>query len=179
MRFGNREKTVLIYIVGLLPFLILIYINKIAVFKEGEMIPFWYTLLLIMGCFIQFIAILWIIAKVSGNRTPPLMDDAGPEEVVTIRVTKDGIIVPLFAPKGRYGKAETVCYGSDADFMDTGDFPLRTIGGSPAIIVFDMLNTSMDLRRSVARKYMKKHVENGVDGYKIWKRKKSDINEST
>ena len=170
MRFGNLEKGLFLYVSGMLPFLLLIYINKIAVFKAGEQIPFWYSLMIVMGCFIQLMGIVWIIAKSRGSRSYVLMDDAFPEEVVVIRITKDGIIIPLFAPKGTYGKAETTCYGENADFMDDGAFPLRTINGNPAIIVYDLLNTALDFRRSIARKYMKRHVEDGPDGYKHWKR---------
>ncbi len=36
------------------PFGILIYINSIVVFTEGEMIPFWYSIMMIMGVFISF-----------------------------------------------------------------------------------------------------------------------------
>lgn len=177
MRFGNLEKGVFLYVSGTIPFLILIYINKIAVFKAGEQIPFWYSIILIMGCFIQLMGIVWIVAKFRGSRAYVLADAANPEEVVVIRVTKDGIIIPLFAPKGAYGKAETLCYGENADFMDDGSFPLRTINGNPAIIVYDLLNMALDFRRSIARKYMKKHVDGGVEGYKFWQKKKYEIDE--
>jgi len=172
MRFGNLEKGLFIYIVGMMPFVILIYINKIAYFKEGEQIPFWYSIMMIMSVFIQFMGVVWIVAKVRGNRAHIFMDDTAPEEIVILRVTKDGIFVPTVAPKGTYGKAETLCYGDDADFMDDGEFRLRLINGNPAIISYDLLNTSIDLRRSLARKYMKKHVENGPEAYKLWKRSK-------
>lgn len=174
MRFGNLEKGLFIYVIGMFPFAILIYINKIAYFKEGEQIPFWYSIMMIMAVFIQFMGIVWIIAKVRGNRAYIFMDDTAPEEIVIIRVTKDGVVIPTVAPKGTYGKAETLCYGDDADFMDDGEFRLRLINGCPAIITYDLLNTSIDLRRSLTRKYMKKHVENGPEGYKLWKRKKKD-----
>lgn len=174
MRFGNLEKGLFLYVSGMMPFWILMYINSIAVFKEGEMIPFWYSIMMLMGVFIQFMGLIWIVAKSRGSRSYVMMDEANPEEVVVIRVTKDGIIIPLFAPKGTYGKAETLCYGENADFMDDGSFPLRTINGNPAIIVYDLLNNALDFRRSIARKHMKRYVENGVDGYKIWKRIKKE-----
>lgn len=174
MRFGNREKAVFIYIMGLVPLLICIYINSMVVFREGDRIPFWYSILIIFGAFITFMGLLWIISKISVSRVSPMIDDANPEEITAIRVTKDGVIIPLFAPKGSFGKIEVLAYGEDADFMDEAEFPLRTINGNPAIIVYDMLNTALDFKRSVARKYQKRHVENGVDGYKIWKRKKED-----
>ena len=177
MRFGNLEKGVFIYVSGMMPFIILIYINKIAVFKAGEQIPFWYSIMIIMGCFIQFMGIVWIVAKSRGTRAYVMMDEIMPDEVVDIRVTNDGIVVPTVAHKGTSGKAETIHYGDNADTMDDGQFRLRLINGCPAIISFDMLNMAIDLRRSMARKVMGRHVENGPDAYKhwkIWKKSKSE-----
>lgn len=169
MRFGTLEKGVFLFVSGMFPFWILIYINSIASFKDGEMIPFWYSIMMIMGCFIMFMGLFWIVLKVRGNRAYILTDETAPEEIVIIRVTNDGVIVPTVAPKGTYGKAQTLCYGDDADFMDDGEFRLRLINGCPAIIVYDNLNTAIDLRRSMARKIMKRHVENGPEAYKIGK----------
>jgi len=171
-RFGNLEKGVFMYVMGMFPFAILMWVNSVAHFQAGEQIPMWYSLLMMMAVFIQFIGVIWIVAKVRGNRAYILMDDTAPEEIVLIRVTKDGVIVPTVAPKGMYGKAETLCYGENADFMDDGEFRLRLINGCPAIITYDLLNTAIDLKRSISRKYQKRYVENGIDGYKIWKRKK-------
>ena len=169
MRFGNLEKGIFIYVSGMMPFLILLYVNKIAVFKAGEQIPFWYSIMIIMGCFIMFMGLVWIVVKVRGTRAYVMMDEIMPDEIVDIRVTNDGIIVPTVARKGTSGKAETVCYGENADFMDDGEFRLRLINGCPAIITYDALNMAIDLRRSFARKKMKMHVENGIEGYKHWK----------
>jgi len=113
--------------------------------------------------------LVWIVVKVRGTRAYVMMDEIMPDEIVDIRVTNDGIIVPTVARKGTSGKAETVCYGENADFMDDGEFRLRLINGCPAIITYDALNMAIDLRRSFARKKMKMHVENGIEGYKHWK----------
>ena len=180
MRFGALEKGVFLFVSGMLPFGILIYVNSIAIFKEGEMIPFWYSLMIVMGLFIMFMGLIWIVSKVRGNRAYIFTDDTAPEEIVIIRVTKDGVIVPTVAPKGTYGKAETLCYGDDADFMDDGEFRLRLINGCPAIITYDLLNTAIDLRRSMSRKIMRKHVENGTEAYKswkIWKKNKYEVDD--
>ena len=166
MRFGTLEKGVFMYVSGMLPFGILIYINSIVVFTEGEMIPFWYSIMMIMGVFISFMGLIWVVLKVRGNRAYILTDDTAPEEIVIIRVTNDGVVVPTVAPKGTYGKAETLCYGEDADFMDDGASRLRLINGSPVIITYDLLNNAIDLRRSMTRKIWKRHVENGTEAYK-------------
>ena len=160
LRFGNLEKGLFIYIIGLVPIVLLIIINKLL----G--LPFWYNLLLILAMFMNFMGVIWIIIQVRKNRATPMIDEAGPEEVKAIRVTKDGIIIPQFVPKGLYGVAETIIYGRDADFHDEADFPLRTIDGSPAILIFDWLNTAIDVRRSVARKHWKKYSSpNGPSAY--------------
>lgn len=168
MRFGHCEKGLFVYIVGLMPFLILIYVNKIA----GAV--FWYNLLIFFGVFMNFMGIMWIILNIRKNKLSPLINNCDPGETVAIRVTKDGIIIPQFVPKGLFGIAKTVIFGENADFTDNVDFPLRTISGSPAILVFDWLNTAIDLRRSVARKHWKRYVPNGPDAYKQFKEKKDE-----
>jgi len=172
MRFGTLEKGVVLYVTGMFPFWILIYINSIATFKDGEMIPFWYSIMMVMGVFISFMGLLWIVLKVRGNRAYIFTDETAPEEIVIIRVTNDGVIVPTVAPKGTYGKAETICYGDDADIMDDGESRLRLINGTPAIIAYDLLNNAIDLKRSLTRKIMKRHVENGPEAYELWKKLK-------
>jgi hypothetical protein len=165
-RFGHCAKGIFVYVIGLVPFMILIYVNRVA----G--VEFWYNLLIFFGCFMNFMGIMWIILHVRKNRLSPLLNDSDPDEMTAIRVTKDGIIVPQFVPKGLFGIAKTIIFGENADFTDNVDFPLRTISGNPAIIVFDWLNTAIDLKRSVARKHWRKHVPNGPDAYKQFKEKK-------
>ena len=152
--------------------LLLLFVNKVAYFKEGEQIPFWYSLLIIMSMFIMLMGLMWIVLQVKKNRADVVMDETKPEEVKVFRVTRDGIMLTQFAPKGTFGNIETLAYGEDVDFEDLGEFPLRTLDGSPAVLVFDMLNVVIDPRRSVSRRYMKKHVSSGKEGYNIWKQKK-------
>lgn len=172
LRFGHLEKGGFLFIIGMFPIMLLLYINSIAVFRQGEMIPFWYSLLMIVSMFLQFMGFVWVALHVRSTRANVVMDETLPEEVKVFRVTRDGIILNQFAPKGLYGTIETIVYGEDADFNDMGEFPLRTLDGSPAVLVFDMINTAIDVRRSVGRKYMKKHVNDGVEGYNLWKKKK-------
>ena len=174
MKFGQCEKSIFIFIIGLFIFALLVVINSVVRFQQGEGIPFWYSLLIIMGCFIQFMSMLWLIFKVRGSRVLPQIDETLPEEAANFRVTSDGIIFSDFVNKGIYGKAETVNYGKNADYMDDGLFPMRTLNGNPAMITYDLVNTSLDLRRSIARKYMKRYVKDGPDAYKIWKQKKTE-----
>lgn len=171
MRFGNCEKGATIYIMGLLPMLILLYVNRIAVFQQGEMIPFWYSLMMIISMFLTFMGLCWIILIVRKNRLSGLMDETKPEEIVLLRITQDGIFIPQIAPKGTFGTAKTVMYGEDADFLDTGEFPMKTLNGNPAMLVYDLMNVSINPKRSVARKVMRKYVSDGRDAYKIAKKK--------
>lgn len=170
MRFGNCEKGAMLYVIGLFPLIILLFINKIAIFQAGEQVPFWYSLLMVMSMFLTFMGLIWIILSINKNRLRGLMDEIKPEEVVLLRITQDGIFIPQVAPKGTFGTAKTVIYGEDADFFDTGEFPMKTLNGNRAMLVYDLMNVSINPKRSVARKVMKKYVSDGRDGYKLAKK---------
>lgn len=172
MRFGHLEKGSLLFVTGFMPFILLVIVNNLVRFPDGTTIPYWYTLLIMMGCFIQFMGLFWIIAHVKKNQADVPLDPTAPEEVKVFRVTRDGIILLSFAPKGSTGKVETLAYGENVDFYDEGSFPLRTLDGSPAVLVFDMLNTVIDLKRTIGRKFMKKHGADGIDLYKKWEKEK-------
>lgn len=167
MKFGHCEKAIAIFLAGQIPYLISFYI--LANFVNDS---FLILLLMLFGIFISFIAIIWLPLNIYKFRNRAMIDETAPEEVKVIRVTRDGIIIPMVAPKGMFGKIETMIYGKAADFNDSGDFPLRTLDGSPAVIVYDMINEVIDLRRSVAHKFMRLHVKNGTDGYKHAKKQR-------
>lgn len=177
MRFGHCEKGLSLFIVGIVPLLLILYINRIVTFQEGDVIPLWYNLLIVIAMFMMFMGIIWIILHIRTTKAFVMLDETQPEEVKVFRITRDGIILAQFAPKGLYGTVETIVYGEDADFEDMGEFPLRSLDGSPSVLVFDMLNTVINPVRSVARKYMKHHISDGIDGYKLWKRIKKEKKE--
>lgn len=131
--------------------------------------PFWYGLLIFISAFINFFAQLWPVIQIRKNRLMPLLDEAYPDETVWLRFTKDKIFIPQFVKKSTFGVTKGLIYGEKADILDDGDFPVKTLNGNPATITFDLMNTTIDLKKSLARRFMKKryNVESGVDGYKL------------
>jgi len=134
--------------------------------------PFFYTIATAFTIFISFFAQMWPIHQVRKNRLTPLLDDAMPNETVWLRFTKDRIFIPQFVRKGIFGDTKGIIYGEKADQLDEGEFPIKTLNGNPAVLVYDMMNTTIDLRKSVSRRFMKKryNIENGVEGYNIARR---------
>jgi len=157
MRFGNLETAVSIYMVGLIFFMIMILL----------IMPLIYIVLMFMGIIFTLSGLLWICYLVARNKLRPLIDKCKPNETVWFRYTKDRLFIPQVVPKGPYGQTKGVINGVPADVVDDGDFPVRTLNGNPGIIVYDMMNTAVDLRKSVARKQMSKKykIRNGIEGY--------------
>jgi hypothetical protein len=164
-RFGHCEKGMVLFLTGAIPLVILVIVNLLT------KTPYWYTLLIVFGYFLSFMGLLWIIYNVRSKQANVIMDNTEPEEVKEIRITRDGIILFKFVPKGSYGRTKSILYGENADFNDVVSLPLRTTNGDPAVLVYDMCNNAIDLRRIVARKFMRKHVNDGLDAYKIAKDK--------
>jgi len=169
MRFGNCEKGLMITIIGMMPFVLLIIINRIIVFSDGSKMPFWYSLIMILGMFLMFMGQVWIIYIWRKNRLSAIADENEPGEITMFRVTRDGVGIPQRAKIGAFGTAETQIYGQDADFLIDNDFPMKCINGNSLILVYDMINVSVNPQRSVARKFMRKHASDGLDAYKLAK----------
>ena len=162
MKFGHCEKSMMLWIISLMPILMMCMFGM----------PFFYELAAGLSVFISFFAQLWIIMHVHKYHLLPLLDEAAPNETVWLRTTKDHIFVPQFVPKGTLGNTKGLIYGEKADVLDDGDFPIKTLNGNPAIIQYDLINTSIDLRKSLARRFMKKryNITSGVDGYNIFRK---------
>lgn len=171
LRFGNCEKGLMITIIGMFPFILLIIINRIIVFGDGTRMPFWYSLIIILGMFLMFMGQVWIIYIWRKNRLSPIADENNPGEITMFRITRDGIGVPQRAKIGAFGTAETQIYGEDADFQIDNDFPMKCINGNSLILTYDMLNVAINPQRSVARKIMRKITTGGRDAYRIAKGK--------
>lgn len=157
MRYGHLEKGLSLWIIGMVPLAFMIYMGMPMVYKLAGGLTI----------FISFFAQMWPVYQIRKNRLTPLLDDAMPHETVWLRFTKDRIFVPQFVKKSAFGVTKGVIYGEKADVLDEGDFPIKTLNGNPAVITYDMINTTIDLKKSVARRFMKKRykVENGIDGY--------------
>lgn len=159
MRFGHCEKSLCIYVMGIIPLVILVMVGM----------PFFYKVAVLISVFITFMSSLWLPMQIRKFRLTPLMDDAYPDETVWLRFTKDKIFIPQFVKKSTYGVTKGLIYGEKADVLDDGDFPVKTLNGNPAVIMYDMMNTTVDLKKSLARRFMKKryNVEGGIDGYNL------------
>lgn len=167
MRFGNQEISISIFIIGSAPMLLMIlYHNDILV-----------RIFSFFSLFFMFMGIGWINYIISRNRLSPLINRASPDETVWLRFTKDRIFIPQFVRKGPYGQTKGVVFREKADVLDDGDFPVKTLNGNPGIIVYDMMNTSVDLKKSVVRKQMSDifNIRSGREGYKLAKEKKMVI----
>jgi hypothetical protein len=133
--------------------------------------PFFYKLSVFISVFLGFFAQLWLILKVHQFRLTPLLDEAKPNETIWLRTTKDHVFIPQFVPKGTLGNTKGLIYGEKADVLDDGDFPIKTLNGNSAILMYDLINTSIDLKKSLSRRLMKKRfgIMSGVDGYNFYK----------
>ena len=159
MRYGHCEKGLTLWLISIVPLLLMVIYGM----------PFFYKLSAGIVAFISFFAQLWPTFQIYKNRLTPLLDEATPDETVWLRFTKDHVFVPQFVKKGTLGNTKGVIYGEKADILDDGDFPVKTLNGNSAIITYDLINTSIDLKKSLARRFMKKRydVTGGVDGYKL------------
>lgn len=157
MRYGHCEKGLSLWIISMVPLFFMCMFGM----------PFIYKICAGLIAFISFFAQLWPIIHIHKNRLTPLLDEAHPDETVWLRFTKDHIFVPQFVPKSTLGNTKGIIYGEKADVLDDGDFPIKTLNGNSGIIVYDLINTAIDLKKSLGRRIMKKryNITSGVDGY--------------
>lgn len=159
MRYGHCEKAVTLWLIAIIPTLILVMMGM----------PFFYKVATFVSWFISFSAVLWLPFQINKNRLNPLLDDAKPDETVWLRITKDQVFIPQFVKKSTLGLTKGLIYGEKADVLDDGDFPIKTLNGNPANIQYDIVNTTIDLKKSLARRVMMKryNVKSGIDAYNI------------
>jgi len=163
-RIGHSEYSIICWIVSLIPLLVILIINP----------PFLVVFLVISNIIIGLVAICWMPLLVAKYRLRPAIDHCKPNETTWARVTKDRIIVPQFVSKGPYGQNKGVTYKEKADIIDDGSFPVKWLNGNPCVLMYDLINTSIDLNKSVARKLMKQEhgIRSGVEGYMKAKKEK-------
>jgi hypothetical protein len=156
-RFGHCEISVSIWLVGLLPLLIVFMFNP----------PFIIFILVFVNIIFGLFAITYLPYLISRYSLRPGLDKCKRNETTWLRITKDHIIMPQFVDKGPYGQTKGVTYREKADVVDDGSFPVKWRNGNPGIIMYDLMNTSVDLRKSVARKQIQREhgVRNGVEAY--------------
>jgi len=167
MRFGHQETSISIYIIGAAPLIL------VMLYHEDFLLRF----LAFISLFFTLLALCWILFIISRTRVSPLINKASPDETVWLRITKDRIFIPQFVRKGPYGQTKGVVFGAKADVLDDGDFPVKTLNGNPALIMYDMMNTAVNLKKSVARKETGNifNIKTGRDAYKLAKEKKKVI----
>ena len=119
-------------------------------------------------------AICWMPHLVAKYQLRPQIDKCKANETTWMRCTKDRILHSQFVDKGPYGQTKGITYKEKADVIDDGSFPIRWLNGNPAILMYDNMNTNVDLNKSVARKIMKKKygVRSGIEAYNMAKEKK-------
>ncbi len=159
MRYGHLEKGFSLWIIGAIPIGLMVFLGM----------PFMFNIMAGLSLFILFFAQLWPVYHIRKNYLTPLLDDCYPDETVWLRFTRDKIFVPQFVKKSTFGATKGIVYGEKADVLDEGDFPVKTLNGNPAVIQFDMINTTIDLKQNLARRFMKKryNIEGGVDAYNL------------
>jgi len=158
VRVGQPEISIMIWIISLVPLVIILFMNP----------PVTVMVLIFLSVFIGVFSITWLPHYISKYRLRPCVDKCKENETTWCRVTKDRIIVPQFVDKGPYGQTKGITNREKADVIDDGNFPCRWLNGNPAIIMYDLMNTNVDLNKSVARGIMKKKfkIRSGVEGYK-------------
>jgi hypothetical protein len=158
VRLGHNEYAVLMWILGIFPIIMMI----------GMGMPDTYVVLAIFSIMMTGISTSWLPYLVSKYRLRPCIDRCKENETTWCRVTKDHILVPQFVDKGPYGQTKGVTFKEKADVVDDGSFPVKWLNGNPGIIMYDLINTSVDLNKSVARKKMTERfgIRSGIEGYK-------------
>ena len=156
-RFGSPEISILCWAVGLILMMIMI----------GMGMPLIYMTLMVAVMIFTLFGAAWCPYYICKYKLRPAIDRCVPGETTWLRITKDHIIVPQFVNKGSYGQTKGVTFKDKADVLDDGEFAVKWLNGNPGVIMYDLMNTNVDLNKSVARKLMKKqyNIRTGIEGY--------------
>lgn len=155
---GHQEVSMLIYVVGTIPFLIIL----------GWGLPLTVNVLMIVGMLMLLFAAIWPNYLISYNKLQPLINRIRPEQdVIWVRITKSGMLSFQIAKKGAYGQTKGIMHGQKADVINKGDFPIRCINGNSGILVYDMMSHNVNPKHAVAWKELFKNnkVRTGRDAY--------------
>ena len=169
MRFGNQEGSILLWFMSIVPLVIVLLMNP----------PLVITVCIFASIVFGLFAISWLPYLITKYHLRPGIDKCGSNETTWLRITKDRMIMPQFDDKGPYGQTKGITYGEKADVIDDGAFPIRWVNGNPGILMYDLMNTSVDLNKSVARKKMKEEygIRSGIDGYQKAKKEKERVHD--
>ena len=157
IRFGNPELSILIWFMGIMPLIMVLMVTANPII----------IMCILFSIIFTMFAVAWLPYLITKNHLRAGIDKCKPNETTWIRFTKDHILMPQFVDKGPYGLTKGVTYKAKADVIDDGSFAVHWLNGNPAIIMYDLMNSSVDLRKSVARKMMSKkyNIRSGIEGY--------------
>lgn len=158
IRFGVLEASCLLWFIGIVPLIIILLTNPPAIVM----------ICVIASVFFTLMAVSILPYLITKYHLRPAIDKCQKDETTWCRVTKDRLVIPQFVDKGPYGQTKGVTYKAKADVIDDGNFPLHWLNGNPCILMYDLMNTSIDLNKSVARGIMRKKygIRSGIEGYK-------------
>ena len=168
IRFGNPEMSVFIWFMGIMPLIIVLTVKPALII----------SICIIFSMIFTMFAVAWLPYLISKYHLRAGIDKCKPNETTWVRFTKDHIFMPQFVDKGPYGQTKGVTFKEKADVIDDGSFQIHWLNGNPGIIMYDLMNTSVDLKKSVARKLMKQQygIRSGIEGYEKAKKDKMVMN---
>ena len=169
IRFGNQEGSIILWFISIVPLMIIFLTSP----------PLIVTICIVASIIFGIFAISWMPYLISKYQLRPDIDKCMRNETTWERITKDRIITRQFVDRGPYGQTKGITHNEKADVIDDGSFPLRRMNGNPAILMYDLMNTSVDLKASVARKKMKEEfdVRSGIEGYDKAKKERMRIHD--
>jgi len=87
--------------------------------------------------------------------------------VVWVRITKNKLLTFQLVKKGVYGQTKGIVHKHKSDVIDKGDFPISTINGNRALLVYDMSSQNINPEHVVAWKniFKKYKVGNAKEAY--------------
>ena len=155
---GYQEISAIIWMVGLVMFILCLMTNP----------PVLIIVLIFGGIIFMFFATLIPNYVISINQLQPLINKIRPENhVIWIRITKNKLLTFQIVKKGVYGQTKGIVHKHKSDVIDKGDFPISTINGNRAILVYDMSSNNVNPEHVVAwKKLFKKYgVTSAKDAY--------------
>jgi len=109
----------------------------------------------IISIIFTLFAIIWINYLISYNHLQPLINRINREnQEVWVRITKNKLLTFQVVKRGVYGQTKGIVHRMKSDVIDRGDFPIQTINGNNAIIVYDKMSHNINLDHAVGWKQL-------------------------
>ena len=167
IRVGAPEVSICCWFVGMFLMLLMIFMGM----------PWFYILFTVFSIVFTLVGAAWCPWLICKYKLRPAIDRCRPGETTWLRITKDHIIAPQFVDKSSYGNTKGVTFKDKADVLDDGEFVVRWLNGNYGLLMFDLMNTNVDLYKSVARKLMKEKygIRSGIEGYQKAKQERQRV----